>query len=145
MMDSYNSSMSTISRRSLDFLGKGYEEFNRYANGGDYLQTSLTSGDVKKDDVFAGSLRSSTDEDAEKIQSRRETGYRVETGFVGIYSSTARFQNMNGSEVSDYYAGIMQLRKVMGTSMNYSFSRQEDGLPCCISSNTSRYNTPYNV
>ena len=132
--DTYNFSMSAQSRKSVIFAGNGYGELERYSNEGESIQNVLSSGAVKEDEIFAASLRSTTNEAGDRELSRRETGYREDSRFSGIYSSTTKLtaQNNTEVEVSNTYTGRIDLKRVMGSSINRSILWQNDGLPCCI-------------
>lgn len=121
--ESYNSSMSTVSKKELSFVGTGYEELVRYSNSDDFIQRSLSSGAVEEDTIFAASLKNITNYAEDGGLSRRETGYREDSRFAGIYSSKARLLDTNNTtiESSDYYAGLMQIKKMMLSSTNSSF------------------------
>lgn len=137
--ESYNSSMSAVSKKELSFVGTGYEELVCYSNNNDFIQRSLSSGAVAEDTIFAASVRNITNYDEDGSLSRLETGYREGSRFNGIYSFKVRLQGTNNTTVesSDYYAGLMQVKKLMLSSTNSSFRVGEDSLACCINLNST--------
>lgn len=125
--DSSINSTSVVSRRTLTFDGKDYEELERCFNNGDYIQNRLVSGAVRKDEVLAASLENTTNSATTGFY-RRDTGYKMDSRFSGTYSSTARFQNT--SEISDYYAGRLQITRIIHGRENYTITCPTDSPPC---------------
>lgn len=126
--DSGINSTSVLSRRTLSFDGKSYEELERCSNNGDYFQNRLVSGAVRKDELLAASLVNTTNSATTGFY-RSDTGYKMDSKFSGTYSSTARFQNT--SEISDYYAGRLQITRIIHGRENYTFTCPADS-PLCL-------------
>ena len=133
-----------LSMNSVEFFGIFYRERDTFWNNGDYIQNSFTSGAIRKDSTSVGTLddilsrvNATSGETIEDSLYNKSTIYILDTRYVGASSFTARFPNLNCSEISEDYTGRIALnRRLMNEEKFCQPGSDEKWLSCCLNCST---------